>query len=583
MRRVLLLLAVTTACSDPVTATVVTVEARPSVREVETLEVTFANENATLTQTFTVGGRDFPLTFSVETPERTGEVTMTARGLDEDGGLVALGVASSMITPDQIVDATMLLDPADFTINTGFAGSQKLAWSNAQAGTQIAAGPDGTFTVGFTDDCGGLGRCDLFARRFDVAATPVRIEANASDAQFIVNVTEVFGNDPALAVAPDGTMLAAWSTLSDVLAIALTPEGSAKSLVETTVSTGTSADDVAVAAYPDGRFILVWTETDLTTSERTVRARLLDADGAPLTNPENNATDPFTLDGPQDDAPDAPAVAATGNGLEAAFLWRNGQTIHLRLMDSTGKLLGPQPVELVAYDALDDLWSPRIAALASARYVVAWGHRTFGGGLFDDGVIVARKIAAPTGEQLGVDAFIGRGLADSFTRFGLAEGDGQLVATWHACGPDVDGSDCGVLARVFRDTGLPVGEPIPVNTTTLASQTTPSVTWLGAASADHGQAAFAFAWTDESGATPDDSETQIRGRVLYPVYDDAAGILGAECGGTGATPCGAGLVCLAGTDSVARCHRSCDPAGPDPDCPEGGICTTAGEISGCKL
>jgi len=582
MRRAILPLIVCSACSDPVTATLVTVEARPSVGEVETLEVMLANQNATLSETFAVNGRAFPLTFSVETPERTGELTITARGLDENGGLVALGTAAATIVPDEIVDATLLLDPADFGINTGFAGSQKLAWTDAQAGTQIAAGPDGTFTVGFTDDCGGLGRCDLFARRFDVAARPVRTEAAASDAQFIVNVTEVFGNDPALAVARDGTMLAAWSTLDEILAVAFTPEGSPKALVETTVSAGAAADDAAVTAFPDGRFLVVWTENDATSGQRRLRGRLLDTNGAAIVNPETATFDPFTIDTSPGDIPDAPAVIATGNGLEAGVVWISGQTVRLRFLNSTGMQQPQQQIDVISYDLADAVWSPRIAAVASARFVLAWAHRTSGGGAFDDGAIVVRKVAAPTGEVLGTDAFVGRGLAGQVTRFGLAEGDGELVASWHACTPDVDGSDCGVRARVFRDTGLPVGESITVNTTITASQLTPSVTWLGAGSADHGATAFAFAWTDESGAPPDDSATQIRGRLLYPVFDGAAAILGAECGGTGAT-CGEGLVCLAGTDDVARCHRACDPAGPDPDCPEGGVCTTTGDVSGCKL
>lgn len=564
------------ACADPITGALVTVEARPAVREVEILEVTFSNDNATLSESFAVGGRDFPLTFSVEATGRSGDLVMTARGLAEDGSLAALGTSSATITADQLVDATLMLDPADFGVNTSVAGSQRLAWSSAQAGVQVAAAPDGTFTIGFSDDCGSLGRCDLWGRRFDLAAVPLETEIQASDQQFNINRTEVFGNDPALAVNSGGVMLAAWSTFSEILAVAITPEGGAASFVETTVSTGTNPDDVTVAALPDGRFVVVWTETLAASTEVAVRARFLDATGLPSVNPESGTTDAFTVDSTTGDAPDLPSVAATGNGLQLGFAWRDGSSVRVRFTTTLGRLQPNAQLTIVTYDTFDDVWAPRILATPDGRYLVAWGYRTFGGAV-DDGAIVVRQIAQPDGSQIGTDSLVARGLADSFTRFGFAtDGAGAYIASWHGCDAAGDGNNCGVLARTFRTTGLPVGEPFVVNTTTAGDQTTPSITWL----ADE---TYALTWTDESGLEPDTSETGIRARVIYPAFTEARGVLGAPCGGTAGDGCGDGQVCLEGTDGFTRCHVECDPAGPDPDCPDGGVCTSAGSISGCKL
>src|SRR5207247_1352893 len=119
-------------------------------------------------------------------------------------------------------------------------------------GSQIAAGDDGTFTVGFTDDCGSLSRCDVWGCRFDVDGRLVSTEIQASDQQFNINVSDVFGNDPALAVGDDGTMLAAWSTFNEILAVVITPSGGTTSSIETTLSTGDSPGDPAVAALADG-------------------------------------------------------------------------------------------------------------------------------------------------------------------------------------------------------------------------------------------------------------------------------------------------------------------------------------------
>ena len=513
MRRAALVIAAAGAasCADPVTGALVTVEARPAVGEVELLEVTFSNDNATLSETFTVAGRDFPLTFSLETPGRSGELTMAARGLAEDGALAAVGTASATLATDQLVDATLTLDPADFLVNTSVAGQQRLAWSTAQAGVQIAAAPDGTFTIGFTDDCGTLGRCDVWGRRFDVAAVPVETEIEASDQQFNINRSEVFGNDPALAVNGDGTMLAVWSTFDEILAVAITPGGGAASFVETTVSDGTSPDDATVAALPDGRFVVVWTETLVASTERAVRARFLDATGLPSVNPETGTDAAFTVDSTTGDTPDTPSVTATGDGLRLGFAWRDGSTVRVRFTTSLGRLQPNAQLDVATLDPFDDVWTPRILSTPDGRYLVAWGYRTFGGDV-DDGAIVVRKIAQPDGSQIGVDSLIARGLADSFSRFGLASDNaGGHVVTWHGCQTDGDGQGCGILARTFRDTGEPVGEPFVVNTTTAGDQTIPSIVWLDGD-------AFAVTWTDESGADPDPSETGIRARVIYPEF-----------------------------------------------------------------
>jgi hypothetical protein len=567
------------ACDDPLTGALVTVEARPAVGEVESLEVTFANDNATLSQTFQVGGRSFPLSFSVETPGRSGDVVMTARGLAEDGTLVALGEASATITADQLVDATLMLDPADFGVNTSVAGSQRLAWSTALAGVQIAAGADGTFTIGFSDDCGALGRCDVWGRRFDVRAVPLETEIQASTDQFNINLTDVFGNDPALAINGDGQLLTAWSTFNEILAVAITPPGGTVSFSETLVSDGTSPDDAVVAALPDGRFVVVWVETLAASTERAVRARFLDENGAPSVNPETGTSAAFTVDTATGDEPDTPAVAVSGDGLQMGFVWRDGTAIRARFTGTDGRFQTASELAIASYDPFDDVWTPRVEATGGGRFLLAWGHRTFGGGPVDDGAIVVRQIITPTATPVGTDSLVARGTADSFSRFGLARGgDGAFLVTWHACGAIGDGDNCGVLARAFRDTGLPVGEPFVVNTTTAGDQVAPSIAWLGAEGAD---SAYAVTWTDGSGAEPDTSDEGIRARVIYPAFATARGVLGAPCdGGDG---CGAGLVCLEGTDAVTRCHAECDPAGPDPDCPDGGVCTTAGDVSGCKL
>jgi hypothetical protein len=550
------------ACASPVTATVVTIEARPAVHGVETLDVTFSNASATLTESFDVGGRDFPLSFSVETPGRTGEVTMSVRALDEDGALAGLGEASATIVPDGTAETTHRLEPADYVVNTSVVGSQKLTWAFGAGGSQIAASPEGTFTVGFTDDCGSLSRCDLFGRRFDVAALPVETEIEASDQQFTMNVTDVFGNDPALAVGDDGTMIAVWTTFDEILAVGITPTGGTTSPTETTLSTGTSPGDPSITALDGGLFVVVWAETDLDPpNERHLYARLIHGDARPAINPESGSSAAFRIDTSGVD-PSSPSVASVGD-LAMGFLWHDGPDVRARFTTSGG-LLGQQQVDVVNYNVFDDVWSPRIVA-AGSRYLGAWSHRTFGGDR-DDGVIVARTLAPPTGAQIGAESLLARGMPDSVTRFSLAGQAGTFQLSWEGCGTAGDGAGCGVWSRSFRATGVPVGDASLVNTTTAGDQSTPSLTSLGESSG-----AFAIAWTDGSGVEPDPSETGIRARVIYPEPAAAAGVFGAVCGGSGDEVCADGLVCIAGSDESTYCHAACAAAAPL--CPDGGVCT----------
>lgn len=567
------------ACEPTVTVTVVTIEVRPAVHDVDTIEITFGNDNATLEQSFTVTGREFPLTFSVETPGRTGALTITARALDADAHLAALGEATAEILPDQTAAATLLLDPADFPVNTSVAGQQRLSWNRSSAGAQLAAGLDGTFTIGFSDDCGALGRCDLWGRRFDVTATPVSTLIAASDVQFNINRTEVFGNDPALAVSANGTMLAAWSTFDEILAVAITSDGDAVAATETTVSTGTSPSDPQVAALPGGSFLITWTETDTLSGDDLVRARMMTAAGTPAVSPETGNDLPFTINTDTLGTPTSASVAASGDGLQVGFAWQLGNAIHVRFTNTGGLLVPATELEIANYPVADDVWGPQIIASPDGRFLVAWGHRTFGGGAFDDGAIVVRKIAAPIATQVGFESIAGRGLADSFedrfTRVAIAaDPDGAVLVSWQGCGAGGDDNGCGVIGQLMRDSGLPVGPPFVINTTTESDQLSPSLASLGGG-------AFAATWTDDSRAAPDTSETGIRARILYPAFTTAAGVIGAPCGGADEATCGAGLSCLAGSDGEPHCHASCAPQGPAPQCPAGGSCTTAGSVSGC--
>jgi len=547
-------------CGGGVSVTVVHVDARPGVRDATTLQVVMGNANATLTQDFDLTGHPFPTDFSVTTPGRSGVLSLTVRALDSGGAVVGIADAQAAIDPAGETDIDVLLAPADFQVNTDYAGAQRTVFYFTSGGRQIAAAPDGTFTVAFSDDCGTLARCDEWGRRFDATGAPQTTALAAGDAQFHVNRSNIFGTDPAVAVGDDGSMVATWTTQNEIVCSAIAPDGSAASPVEVVLSAGMVPDHPGVAAMGSNRFLVVWQESDASSNAPVIRARLVDRTCTPQTNPNSGDAGPFLVSTTTSPAPNQPAVAAAADGSAAAIVWHAGQTLRGRFLDGTA-MLDSGDVPVLAVGSGDTLWGPQLTAI-DGGWALAYGWATADQTLPMGGYILRRL--DPAGGQLGLDTIVTQPTPDAFSAPSVARRpDGAIAVAWHNCGTAGDGDGCGVWLQLIRPTGLPVAGPVVVDTTAAGDQTDASVTAL--------PGAFAVAWTDGSMAGPDQSETGIRARVIYPVYDDAVGVSGAAC--SSSAPCADGLACAPDGDGTSRCHAACDPAGTAPQCPGGGVCT----------
>ena len=548
-------------CGDGVTVTVVHVDARPGVRDATSLSVELGNANATLTQAFDLGGRGFPTDFSVTTPGRSGVLDLTVRALDGDGAIVGIAAAQTAIDPGGQTDVDVLLAPADFQVNTDFAGAQRTVFYFSSGGRQIAATGDGTFTVAFSDDCGTLARCDEWGRRFDATGAAQTTVIAASDAQFNVNRSDIFGTDPAVAIGSDGTMIATWTTQNEIVCSAIAPDGSAASPVEVVLSAGTVPDHPGVAAMGTNRFLVAWQEDDATSGNPVIRARLVDRTCTPLVNPNGGDAGPFLVSTTSNPLPDQPAVAAADDGSAAAIVWHAGQTLRGRFLDG-GATLDGGDIPVLSVAPGDTLWGPQLAAI-DGGWALVYGRVTA-----DQTLPHGRLRPAPTRSD--------RRPARPRHRGHPADPRRVLVAQRRE---PRRRRDRGRLARLRhrrrrrRLRGLaPAGPSHRAPGRRAGSRSTPpsagDQTDASVAALPDG---FAVAWTDGSMAGPDQSETGIRARIVYPVYDDARGVSGAACGG--GSPCADGLVCTADGDGAARCHPACDPTGAPPQCPGGGVCT----------
>src|SRR5262245_42016916 len=100
---------------------IVKVDKRDSVRQPGKLKVTLSNAGSERSDELDLGGRMLPLSFSISAPGREGTIGISIDGLDAAGLLVGRGAGET--TVDATADATVLLDPADFVVNTTVAGS----------------------------------------------------------------------------------------------------------------------------------------------------------------------------------------------------------------------------------------------------------------------------------------------------------------------------------------------------------------------------------------------------------------------------------------------------------------------------
>lgn len=498
------LAALVAGCADEEAITVVRLEARRAVGAVTEVEVALDNANATQRETFAVGGKSFPLTFSVSTPGRSGTMTIHAEAKAGTGEVRAIGEVEVELDPAGRVDTELVLEPQDFVVNTTFVGTQDLAFRIDGGGRQLSAGPDGHFTIGWSDTCQMVGRCDVFGRRFDDTGTALTTQIAAGATQFNFNQTDgEIGYEPSLATDRSGNTVAAWATGANLFATVVDQDGAALTTVETTVAGMTSPGTPAVIALPDGRFVVAWNDESATAGQRVVKAMYLSAAGQPINNPVTNTPTAFQVSTTVLTEDNAPAMVALGGGA-LAVAWRVGSTVRGRFYGTTGQPGGPADVALATYPAGDDIDTPQLGNLAGDALLLY--RRGTVGGDADNGQLVLRRVSAQ-GIHVGDDAIVTDDV--ELGPPALATLDGQVAVAWAACTTHSDGAGCGIWFRQYGVDLAPRTDALPVNTTIAGDQEDPSVAWLP-------DGAAAVAWSDGSQLAPDIDGGAVRARIIYP-------------------------------------------------------------------
>jgi hypothetical protein len=516
MRAAVVGLALLAGCSNPTDYVVVKVDARAAVQSARSISVALANAGTTRMDSFALGGHAFPVTFSISSPGRTGELGITVDALDDAGLVVGHGTATTTVDADT---ANVMLDTTDFVVNTDYAGNQFPSTDFEAAGFQLAALPDGTWTAAFRDDCPS-NACSLFARRFDGHGKPASTQAAAGTNAFVVTgKPTTLASTPAIASSATAT-IAAWdyfdtgsATTSGVACRAINADGSlGTNQVAVTTDPAESADVVSAAAMANGNFVITW---------KTLSAGGIDEIRMATVKPDCSLVGTVQTVAAGASGSDILHRGSVAAGADhVLFAWITNGDLHTRLASPAGAL-GAAEVVLIPQTATEEVEHARVAALPGGGFAIAvrWTTKSATTGTSHLDLFRINTNGALVGTPVLVTDKTGNDF-DSSESFGMASrsdptttpAEEQVMVVWHNCGALGDGSMCGVFGRLMRhdptsDTFTALGDAAVLPTTTEGDQNLPSVVGL--------PDAFVAMWSDTSGKPPDTAGQSVRARIVY--------------------------------------------------------------------
>ncbi|HEX5057957.1 MAG TPA: hypothetical protein VFV99_01300, partial [Kofleriaceae bacterium] len=269
-----------------------TIDRRATVGDVSSLLISISSAGTTTTDT--VVASEFPLFHTVTADGLIGRVDIGVDALDDAGHLVGRGEATTDANAGR---ASVMMQGADFLLNSSYTGDQLLTNDFDAAGVQLAATSAGAWTVAFRDECTS---CGIYARRFDASGFPLASGSSGSTAQLTMSSvpTRPDANPAVAAGATDTLVVWDFTDLStpDTQGVACHPldaEGSEPAPGQQTIASEIS-DVVTAVALASGDFVVTWNGF-MTTS--TIRSMIVRPDCSAVTSPTTIST-PAGVKGP---------------------------------------------------------------------------------------------------------------------------------------------------------------------------------------------------------------------------------------------------------------------------------------------
>lgn len=494
------------ACTEEKEAMIVTVEVRPSVIGAEELTVQLRNGTSIVGNTFELRDQAFPLTFSISSPERTGELEIEVSATRASNGSDILVGRGTTLVPITAATGKVLVDSADFVVNSDYPDDQFLTDDFESTGTQLSSNPSGEWIASYRQRC-NASACNVFARRFGRDGQAISSGDSGGNA-FAVNssLKVVSASTPTVMAGVDKSLVvwetAATTTADGVACRAFDRAGLGST--EKRLSTDNFPDVVVGSALPNGTFAIGWSSRVGTETTNNLRTLVVDGNCDPL--PGATVQPVATL------VPESLRRSSiAGAGAAYMMAWHSEDTIRARAIALNGVpasadtlLLSPSVGErygLVKLAANNNGYVMVVSRYINATRTVLEMYR-----------VTASATAAP--QLVGSALTVTDQLDDELEGFAVASHPlGPILVTWHGCGERGDGENCGVFGRYIATNGTPYGDSFLIPTTTALDQKNSSITPLVG---ENGEALFVVAWNDSSTAPPDMGGQSVRARILYP-------------------------------------------------------------------
>jgi hypothetical protein len=324
-----------------------------------------------------------------------------------------------------------------------------------------------------------------------------------------------------VAADAQGNFVAAWTSVGSsaggssysVLAQRLASDGVAVGTeFEVNGLTGGYHSFPAVAAYPDGDFVVVWDSVPASPSENTsgIRARRFDASGAPVgTELQVNTFTPG--------AQDAAAVAVDPNSGAFVVVWESAGSsgtdqsnfsIQGQRFDANGDAVGTEfQVNTLTTGSQG---TPVVAYGDDGAFLVLWA--TLAGSGTDPDANVRGQLFGPDGAPESTEFRLNSYTTGSQGQPAIApDGAGGFVAVWNSAGSPTD-SDGAIAARLVAGGGQ-LGSEFTINSYTTGVQSNARVSALNGSR-------FVVTWRSP---TVEDDDA-----IVGQVFDRHAIVIGTE-------------------------------------------------------
>ncbi|NEP57661.1 MAG: filamentous hemagglutinin N-terminal domain-containing protein [Symploca sp. SIO2G7] len=417
--------------------------------------------------------------------------TITAQSAAGVSGLVVLNATNNLTIEDNSVIDGSSTDNSNGGIINLTAGNklevQRLAEVSADGG--VTGGDGGKITLTAHDlrvsqIANGMQNIHAKARHTSgvdgtVTVTETGIHTyDPAAGDFQVNVfTTGIQTFPAIAALAGGKLVVTWQSNKQdgdgygVYARIFDPSTNTWSN-EFPINTTTANDQeaVAVAALPNGNFVVTWESKEQDGDDTGVYGRIFDANGIAQSNE-------FPINTTTNDRQENSAITALANG-NFVVSWDskeqdgNNKGVFARIFDANGVAqTGELPINTTT-DKRQEL--PTVTSLANGNFVVAW--HSFAQDGDDEGIygrIFDANGVAQT-DELSINTTTNEP-QEAPTIAALT--DGSFLVTWDSEGQD--GSRNAVIGRRFASNGTPLTDEFQINTYTDQPQDTTAITSLG--------------------------------------------------------------------------------------------------------